>query len=367
MKTIFILGAFLSSSLWAQYSKPTLVARYSGADSFNAQDGLYCFTSEPEPVQEGIFLGCQSQEGTVMVRWNPSFQIVSATEHSLYSHPKAANNKVSWYEFDETGVRSLYEFYDQKLLVTALKNLGPLSSLIDSFVAIKNGTYIYRVQDESKKLFIWKNHEVSMFYNQTVSHIFPPVSAENGNLLMKIRKNDLNENSPDELIFWNGEFKTVLKDKDADGSSKFKAFRHQYALDGDKVAFIGTDGLGEGIFILENDSITEVARVGKELNSFDYFSPKMKNGVLAFRGLDRENRRSLWVYQSGKLSKLLTQGDVVLTDKGPARVDYRSQDALFYGAPGVAPTGDVYLQATLTDIDSPLTLLGVGLLKFKKE
>ena len=111
----------------------------------------------------------------------------------------------------------------------------------------------------------------------------------------------------------------------------------------------------------------EVARAGKDLKRFDFFSPKLRRGVLVFRGEDLENRKAVWIYESGVLKRLLTQGDVVKTDKGLARVDYQSQDAIFYGAPGISENGEIYLQATLTDIDSPLTLLGVGLIKLKKE
>lgn len=366
MRTL-LLSLFLSLPAWANYSKPELLARYSGNDAFNAQDGMYCFSSEPEANAEGVFLGCQSQQGIIMARWNPQFEVTSSVEHSLFSHPKSVEGKISWYEFDESGVRSLYEFKDQKLTVTTLKNLGPLSSLIDSFIALKEGTYLYRLQDENKKLLIWRNHTVSPLYSENVSHIFPPVSSENGNFLIKIRRNDLSETSPDELILWNGSFQTLLKDRDADPKAKFKSFRHQYALDGEKIALIATDDQGEALFILDQNQLIEVARAGREVGSFDYFSPKMKNGVLAFRGMDLENRRSLWVYAAGKLTKLLTRGDVVQTDKGAARVDYRSQDALFYGAPGIGPTGEIYLQATLTAIDSSMTLLGIGLLKFKME
>jgi len=67
------------------------------------------------------------------------------------------------------------------------------------------------------------------------------------------------------------------------------------------------------------------------------------------------------------LRKLLTRGDIVKTDKGLARVDYKDQDALFYGAPGIGPQGEIYQQATLTDADFSMTLLGIGLIKFTKE
>lgn len=364
---MLFLSLLFSFPAWANYSKPELLARYSGNDAFNAQDDLYCFSSEPEANSEGVFLGCQSQQGYMMVHWGPHFEVVAATENGIFSHPKSVAGNVSWYEFDEAGVKALYEFRDQSVQVTPLKNLGPISALIDSFIALKNETYLYRLQEESKKLLIWKNHEISTLYSENVSHIFPPVSSANGNFLMKIRRNDLSESSPDELLLWNGEFKNILKDRDADGKARFISFRHQYALDGEKIALIGTDDQGEALYLIDQNHMIEVARVGRDLAGFDYFSPKLKNGVLAFRGMDLENRRTLWVYESGKLTKLLTRGDVVQTDKGAARFDYSSQDALFYGAPGIGPTGEIYLQATLTAIDTSMTLLGIGLIKFHKE
>jgi hypothetical protein len=51
--------------------------------------------------------------------------------------------------------------------------------------------------------------------------------------------------------------------------------------------------------------LVEVARVGKDLSSFDFFSPKMKNGILVFRGIDLEKRKALWVFENKFLSKIL--------------------------------------------------------------
>ena len=262
---------------------------------------------------------------------------------------------------------NLYEYKDQKLNVINLKDLGPVFAMVDSFTAIKDQVYIYRLQDETKKLQSWKNHTVTSMVTEGMAHIFPPVSSVEGNFIVKMRRDHLNENAPDELIYWDGEFHTILKDRDLDPTSKIISFRHQYALDLDAVALVVTDDEGEALVVLQSGKMTEVARVGKDLISFDYFSPKMRNGVLVFRGVDQNKQKSIWVYEYGELRKLLTQGDVVKTDKGLARVDYQSQDALFYGAPGIGPQGEIYQQATLTDIDSPMTLLGIGLIKFSNE
>jgi hypothetical protein len=365
---ILIISLLISLSSHAHYGKPELVARYSGIDSFNAPEGLYCFSSEPQPTKEGVFLGCLNQDGNaLMVKWSPQFEIVAYSESGLFSHPKEVEGQANWYEFSEAGVRNLFEYKNNNLNIINLKNLGPTFALIDSFTAVKNQSYIYRLQDETKKLQSWKNHTINSLYAENVAHIFPPVSSVDGDFVIKVRRDSTSESSPDELIIWDGEFKTILKDRDADATSKFKSFRHQYALDQGAVALVVDDYLGESLLILKDGQTTEVARAGKQLTGFDYFSPKMRNGVLVFRGVDLEKRKAVWVYQDGELKKLLTQGDVVMTDKGLARVHYQDHDALFYGASGIGPDGDIYQQATLTDIDSPVTLLGIGLIKFKKE
>lgn len=365
---ILIISMLISLSSYAHYGKPELVARYSGIDSFNAPNGLYCFFSEPQPTKEGVFLGCLNEEGnSLMVKWSPQFEIVAFSEYSIFSHPKEVEGKTNWYEFSEAGVSNLYEYKNNNLNVINLKNLGPVFAMVDSFTAVKDQSYIYRLQDETKKLQSWKNHTVNSLYAENVAHIFPPVSSDEGDFIIKVRRDTTNENAPDELLIWDGEFKTILKDRDADASSKFKSFRHQYALDQGSVALVVTDDEGEALVILKQGKITEVARAGKELTGFDYFSPKMRRGILVFRGVDLEKRKAVWVYEEGVLKKLLTQGDVVKTDKGLARIDYQNQDALFYGAPGISSDGEIFQQATLTDIDSPMTLLGIGLIKLRKE
>lgn len=363
----FLLFTFFSLSSYAHYSKPQLVARYSGIDAFNAPDGLSCFRSEPQPTLDGVFLGCVTDQGYVMMKWNPAPEVLALSQFGMFSHPKEVLGKTNWYEFSEAGVNNLFEYQNQSLTKIELKNLGPIDSLIDSFSAIKNKSYVYRLQNQEKTLQLWNNNQVSTLYTENISHIFPPVSSVDGNFLIKIRRNDLNEGSPDELLLWNDGFRKILEDRDTDSSSAFKAFRHQYAIDGETVAVIVTDDKSEALLLINGDKKVEVARAGIDLVSFDYFSPKLRNGILVFRGLDLKNQKSIWVYQNGNLSKLLTQGDVVQTDKGPARTDYQNQDAIFYGAPGIGPHGEIYLQSTLTDIDFPMTHMGIGLIRFNKE
>lgn len=365
MKTL-LFSLLFSPALLANYSKPQMVARYAGIDAYNAPDGMICFSSEPEPTRDGIYLGCQTSEGSIMAKWSPKFSKVASTSR-LFSKPVSVGEVTSWYEFDDAGIQKFYEGRTSGVRSVTLQKLGSYSALIDSFLPIKGGSYIYRLQEESKQFWLWKNHQVTSFFNDSVSHLFPPVTSKEGNFIFKLRREHTGENAPDELVLWNGEFKTLLKDREAESTSRWKSFRHQYALDGNTLAFIATDAQGEGIFLLQDGRLITVARAGRELASFDFFSPKLRDGVLLFRGMDHQKRKVLYLFYNQKLRPLLTQGDIVNTDKGLARVDYLSQDALFYGAPGIGPTGEIVQQATLTDADNPNTLLGIGLIKFTRE
>lgn len=365
MKTLLIF-ILLTSHALAQYSKPQLVARYAGMDAYNAPDALICFSSEPQPTKEGIYLGCLTSEGALMARWSPGFSKVASTSR-FFSRPVQMGETTSWYEFDEAGVIKVFEASRSVVRETTLKNLGPYSALIDSFLMLKDRSYVYRLQDEGKELLNWKNHQITSLYREDIAYIFPPVTSKEGNFITKIRREHIGENAPDELIFWDGKFQTILKDKDADINSPWKGFRHQYALDGNSIAFFATDSQGEGLFLLKDNRVITVARAGKEVASFDFFSPKLRDGVLVFRGMDQQKRKVVYLFYNHKLRPLITQGDTVITDKGLARVDYQSQDALFHGSPGIGPTGEIVQQATLTDADNPNTLLGIGLLKFTKE
>ena len=187
MKTL-IVCLFFSLPTFAHYGKPELIARYSGIDAFNAPDGLTCYTSEPQPTKEGVFLGCTNSEGqSQMISWSPEFKVVTTSQENLFSHPKEVEGKISWYEYSETGARNLFEYQDQNLNMTNLKNLGPAFAMVDSFTAIKDQAYIYRLQDETKTLQSWKNHTVTSLYTEDIAHIFPPVSSVEGHFVVKVR------------------------------------------------------------------------------------------------------------------------------------------------------------------------------------
>lgn len=362
-----LLILLLSSNLFASYSKPQLIARYAGNDSFNSTEGLNCYSSEPAMTSEGIFLGCHLNQNFALVRWTNKFEIISKTT-DFFSRPEVFQEIVSWSEFNEVGVKKNFEFNQNNLTERKLKNLSADYSIPHSFSSMGNGRYVYRLDGEQKQFFSWNGLEREEINLNHPVHYFPPVSSPSGNIVLKVRRNHLGESAPDEL--WRispQKTELILKDKDSHPDHKFKSFRHSLAHEANTLALIGIDDVGEGLFLITDEKIVEVARVGREVKSLDYFSPKLREGILVFRGEDFEGRKVFWTFENGKLNRLITQGDVVLTDKGLARVDGLSQDAVFYGSAGIGPGGEIVLQAVLRDIDHPSTILGISLLKFTRE
>lgn len=322
---------------------------------------MSCFSSEPLVTADSVYLGCSDIEGNFMAQWSGKFKnLIRAEEGRIFSHPLTSQGKVSWYEFDMAGVRNLFEVQEEKVQVTAIKNIG----YADSFVPLSFNSWIYRSSEEGPQLWMWTEGKPSPLFTEEVAHIFPPYVDDKGGMAIKTRDLNTSESSPDKLWAGKNELKMILEDRDANPSSPYKAFRHQLAVSEGRVAVVATDDKGEVLLLLQDGSIKEVARAGKDVKSFDYFSPKMRGETLVFRGVDFENRKALWVYKRGELSRLVTQGDVVHTDLGAARIHYHNQDSIFYGAPGIGPQGEIVQQATLTDLEHPTTLLGIGLIKF---
>src|SRR5690606_4981845 len=130
------------------------------------------------------------------------------------------------------------------------------------------------------------------------------------------REGSTAENSPDRLWLYDGEWKVVFEDTDANPASPWKTFRHQLSIDGKKLVILANDGKGEALLLVENGKVELIARAGVDLKRFDFFTPKMGAGTIVVRGEDFEGRRAHYVKDNGPFRKLLTQGDIVHTDKG---------------------------------------------------
>jgi hypothetical protein len=351
--------------------RPELLARYGVGDSWNAPPNMFCFSSEPLVTPTAVYLGCMDQQGGLgMVAWAPDFQVAGvAREGRYFSLPKFSLGRVYWSEFEEWGSRRFFVQSSQGMQVTELGRLAPAGIPDDSFLPLTEKSWIYRLKDyASPALWLWEEHQTRPLFNRPVSHIFPPIVGENGELVIKTREQHNHESAPDKLWAWDGKsWQIILEDRDSNPSSPWISFRHQISVEGSRVLLVARDARGDALILLENGKVTEVARAGEKLREFDFFTPKLRGDVIAFRGVDIQGRKGIWTHTPSGLRPLITQGELIQTDLGPARVDYPSIHAIFYGPPAIGPGGEIVQQATLTAPDNLRKLLGIGLLKFSPE
>lgn len=368
MKKLIIL-LLLPITSFAGFSKPQLIARLSDSGAWNAPTNMWCFSSEPGILKNKIHLGCFDEEGVLMAQWSENeFKVIArAQEANFFSHPVNSFNKISWTEYNEWSVLRSYES-TERVKVTEVRNLGPMGSGNDSFLPYTPDSWIYRLKGDDPQLWIWKENKPTVFFNPGAAFIFTPYVGPAGEIVFKSREINYNESSPDRLwLYHNGEWRVVLEDQDANPNSKWTSIRAHATVEGDKVLAIASEGKNESLILINGKNISVLAQTGKDLAKFDFFSPKMRAGIVVVRGEDFEGRKVTYIHDEKGFRRLLSQGDIVQTDIGVGRVHYENRDAIFYGAPGLDEMGNVVLQATLTDADHPSTLLGIGLIKFNRE
>ena len=361
---------FLPVLAQAGFSKPQLMARFMAVDAWNVPDNTWCFAGEPTALKNKIYLNCLDVNGNLMASWNEGkFEVVARSNpETLFSKPLVAFNQVNWYEFEEFSPLRTF-IAAERLEIRTISNLGPMSSRpTDSFLPLTKDTFFFKNKWEDSQLWSWKNNVVTPFFNPEASYIFTPHPGLKGEISFKTRHLSTEESAPDRLWHYDGkEWKVVLEDKDANPESKWKSFRHQMGVEGNKVVVVAKDGSSDSLLLIEGNRVQILARAGKDLKEFDFFTPKIQAGTLVIRGVDFHGNKAVYVKDNGSFRKLITQGDIIQADKGQAMVFYPNEHAIFYGAPGLDEKGNIYLHATLSDPLHPETLLGVGLLKFQKE
>lgn len=366
MKFLFFT-LFFSTFLYADFDKPKLVARFMYSDAWNVPDNVWCLGGESASIQDKIYLNCLDVEGSFMASWeNGHFRNeVRAKSDNLFSKPLKSFNRMSWYEYDEFRAHRSFLATD-KLVKIEINNLGPLNNPTDSFHPIDLNTFFFKSRGDVPKLWIWRNDKVESFFAPQVSYIFSPQIGANGKIVLKTRELHLGEDAPDKIWLYDGQWRVILEDQSSNPLSVWKRFRHQFGIYGDEIVVIAHDGSRDNLISIKSGKIEVIAREGIDLKSFDYFSPQIGSGVVLIRGVDFDNRKAIYEKSDRGFRKLVTEGDIVKTDLGDARIFYREKHAIFYGAPSIDEFGNIIFQATLTDADYPSTLFGVGLIRVSR-
>ncbi len=366
MKTIFIFSLLiLSFSTIA--AKPELVLRYSYVDSWRLPQGELCFYNTPVIHRESIFLRCSDteKESIYKITDDEVKSIYTSKVGQKLTDPVLGVDGIIWAEYSEGGTRAINRYSKDQITKINFKPDG----LVDGLAEIEEGKYVFRWRNFDGDQFIstWKTLAETWSDHPERSFAFTPAGYKN-QLAYKLRLNNLAENSADMIYWWKNLNEAPLKvlDRDADAESNWQSFRNTVALSGTSMIFVGrqvngTDAIGMVNFAGQVEVLVEAGK--NDVKSIDFFAPSInKTQNVLFRGLDFEGRRALFLWQRGKVTKILTQGDVVHTDKGVARIDYKDSDSVFMSAPTISGN-KILIQTALIDFDDSKTLIGVGLIQ----
>jgi hypothetical protein len=186
-----------------------------------------------------------------------------------------------------------------------------------------------------------------------VGFLFVPQFNDASQFAAKVRLGGTANSLPDQIRRYepNGTFTILAEDDDSNPASPFTGFSNGvgFAEDG-RVAFTAQFSGGEGVYVSDGATITEIASTNDaEVSAIDFFRPVLNgSGVVAFRAFDASGLRVIYAGDGATLRRVVGEHDLVPTDLGTGRIDQHDSSPVFGGSVGINESGDVVFAATLT-------------------
>ncbi len=118
-----------------------------------------------------------------------------------------------------------------------------------------------------------------------------------------------------------GGVRTIARDRNRDPDSPFVSIDNGVAIaDGGAVAFIANVGGKRGVFRTDGRQATQMALEGEGgVAEIGWFTPAINAaGLVVFKGEDDRGHNSVWISSGDALKKLVSVGDTLPSDEGPA-------------------------------------------------
>jgi len=197
-------------------------------------------------------------------------------------------------------------------------------------------------------------------YGQKSSYLFRLHLNEKGEMVFKRRlgeAGDWDEANGDEIIMLkpnaqNGYDSTVIaRDRDADPNSFYLGFANNATISKNGlVAFTATLEDSHKTLVLFKEGILRNLAIEKadEISEIEMFTPKVnEQGLVAFRAKDPQGKRGIFVASTEGIKKLVTEGDLVSTDLGMAKILSNPNYPGFSGEIDMNDNGDIVFTCLL--------------------
>lgn len=183
------------------------------------------------------------------------------------------------------------------------------------------------------------------------SYIFSPSCTLKGLCALKLRMGALGEweeSRPDHIVVFDQHSERVLLRDDlgyADSFNNNVGVNDQ----GDVVVIAALNKEARIIATKMGKPITiAIANEANDIKEFETFAPVINNhGEVAFRAIDWRGKRSLYFFNGDKLTKVLSEGDIVPTDRETGRIEERDGWPGFSSGLVLTDKSELYFHAQL--------------------
>lgn len=196
--------------------------------------------------------------------------------------------------------------------------------------------------------------EAAILPGSGIGFLFTPAYASTGKIAGKVQvlaNGPVPQHDQIQLNDGAGSVATLAITQNAEPGSPFSGFDNSVGINGfDEVAFIASlVGGGRGVYRVETGQApVEMARTGVDgLVEIEFFAPAINDsGLVVFRGRDA-NGQAVFVSDGENLQKVVSQGDTVPSDLGPATIGQNDASPVFGGGVVINNNGDVAFTAAL--------------------
>ena len=327
----------------------------------------------------GLWLKTRKDLNGRIVYYSPKEKIVSDPKMLEGGQPLFT-------QFDEVSSEGLFAFNPDSQNVEHLVEAKNMAA-VNYPQAMGDSSYAFRSTDPSSNRSFYEFRKDNLIEvvneDQGYSYLFGPSVNEASQWVFKARlgeKYNFSEEAADQIVLLNPNFTvlgekfystTVLaKDTDADVLSPYKSFDNSPSISkAGMVVFAATLKNRVRTIVAVKDNVHYVvAREGEnDISKIELFSPKINdNGFVVFRAIDSKGLRSIFLANpfssEPEVKSILTEGDSIMTDQGPAEILHRENFPAFSGHVDINNKNEIVVSLVLA-IDNQKWILGTSIYK----
>lgn len=360
------------------YSAPEIIARTNLNDVYSMPEMSFIVNPQPSLNNRGdvvfkvLSADGQMAAGVWMKRFDdPKGKIYYQAESEMVLSDPILNQAgvTTFAVSDMAGTEGVFTYdLNSDVLVKVIKPNKNIQFYTYPKLIGKNDVYFRITDKENNRAFIRYDgkmntiaEEGSSINSKSTSYLFKPSINEAGDVVYKRRIGKIGEwaeRNPDEILLMKNTAKgresvSIAQDVDMDVTSIYKSFTNTVGLseNGD-VAFISDIVTGgRGVFLVKEGKHILIANDKEtDISEIEMFEPKVnRNAQVVFRAKDSRGLRSIFIGDGNRLVKLISEGDLINTDRGEAKILQNTLYPGFTGGVDFNDKGQILFSALLVD------------------